>query len=394
MMNKKNVKYVSVVVIAVALVVFHMQVSKLTCMQEKAFDERTDISVDEKTLENALESVAVDGELGAPYNIYTMKVFLNGKRGSRSTLIEYPVKSSPRIQEPDSNIRGIILYVHGYNDYFFQKELAEKADSAGYAFFAVDLHYCGRSYAMGELRNDMRNIKEYYAELDEAIMLSRAIVKRKALKIEQQNEKLPYVMIGHSLGGLITSLYVGDRPDAEFAAVVLNSPFLDMNYSWSVRNIVLPVISEFALYAPDISIGSTGEPNYAYSLMRESKGEWEYNPEMKRVNRPDIFLGWLRAVYRGQLRVRDGLNIKSPVLVMHGDCSVKDEEWVDEYTHCDGVLDIEHIEKWGLKLGPRVVSTTIHDGLHDLYLSREDVRNTAYQATFDFIGANIRPNIL
>ena len=32
-----------------------------------------------------------------------------------------------------------ILYVHGFNDYFFQKSLAEHFNDAGFNFYAVDL---------------------------------------------------------------------------------------------------------------------------------------------------------------------------------------------------------------------------------------------------------------
>lgn len=88
---------------------------------------------------------SVDPELGVPYAVYPIEVNPYDKV-FHSTLIEYPFGSSPRAVSPISSPRGIILYVHGYNDYFFQEELAEKSDSAGFAFFAIDLHYNGRPY--------------------------------------------------------------------------------------------------------------------------------------------------------------------------------------------------------------------------------------------------------
>ena len=35
--------------------------------------------------------------------------------------------------------RDAILYVHGYNDYFFQQALGDSANARGYNFYALDL---------------------------------------------------------------------------------------------------------------------------------------------------------------------------------------------------------------------------------------------------------------
>jgi alpha-beta hydrolase superfamily lysophospholipase len=139
--------------------------------------------------------------------------------------------------------RGIILYVHGYNDYFFQKEMAQKADSAGYAFFAIDLHYCGRSFAPGDRRGDLRNMREFFPELDFAVELARVITKERA----GHAHSLPLVLMGHSQGGLLVSFYAESRPAEKFAALVLNSPFFDFNFNWLVRNVAIPVVSELAM---------------------------------------------------------------------------------------------------------------------------------------------------
>ncbi len=45
--------------------------------------------------------------------------------------------------------RGI-LYVHGYNDYFFQKEMAERFVDSCINFYAVDLRKYGRSIMPGQ----------------------------------------------------------------------------------------------------------------------------------------------------------------------------------------------------------------------------------------------------
>ncbi|MBR2211549.1 MAG: alpha/beta hydrolase [Fibrobacter sp.] len=330
--------------------------------------------------------------LGAPFRQYAMHTNVGGKE-FRSTLVEFPFGSSAAVDSVEADsaagakpVRGIILYVHGYNDYYFQKEMAQKADSAGYAFFAIDLHYCGRSFAPGDRRGDLRNMGEFFSELDFAVELARVITKERA----GHAHSLPLVLMGHSQGGLLVSFYAESRPAEKFAALVLNSPFFDFNFNWLVRNVAIPVVSELAMYLPDFSIGSSGNPNYAYAINRERYGEWQYNTEWKSEERPEQFLGWIRGVHRAQLELHRGFHINSPVLVMHGDCSDDDDEWSENQMHCDGVLDVEHIEMWAPKVGTKVTTETVAGGLHDLFLSRKDVRDEAYAKTFRFIDESLR----
>lgn len=375
--------------------------------RERGLDTFKQRHVDMDTLWKFLLAGETDKELGEPYKMYPVDVTYPSQK-FHATLVEYPFGSTPRVDAQDVVPRGIMLYVHGYNDYFFQREMAEKADSAGFAFFAVDLHFCGRSYREGEVRADMRNLKEYYRELDYAIELSRQIVKENAERESRANRdtganaeaeffeihnkamNLPFVMVGHSMGGLLTSLYVNDRPLDKFDAVVLNSPFFEYNFNVLMRKVVFPLISEFALYFPDFSVGSTGDPNYAYSLLKSEKGEWEYNLDLKSMDRPTQYLGWVRAIFKGHRRVEKGLHINSPVLVLHSNCSEKDKEWNDNYTHCDGVLDVEHIKERSANIGENVKMVEVQDALHDVFLSKTPARDFAYESMFKFIDASVK----
>ena len=51
----------------------------------------------------------------------------------------------------------------------------------------------------------------------------------------------------------------------------------------------------------------------------------------------------------------------------------------------DAVLDVEHIARYGKKIGCQVTEVTIVDGLHDLVLSRPDVRDEAYRAMYNWL---------
>ena len=412
MMMKKYLKlYVAVLVVSL-ISIFEIQLSKTAVYEEESLDSGIKVLAQMQDLRESYANASVDSSLGTPFRRYAMHTMPVYGKEFHSTLIEYPYGSSKRTDSLAAKpAHGIILYVHGYNDYFFQRELAEKADSAGYAFFAIDLHYCGRSLMPGDARGDMRNMREFFAELDYAVELARVITKERAeslalmseladtadttdrerrlLDVSRHADSLPMVLMGHSQGGLLTAFYADQRPEEKFAALVLNSPFFDFNFNWLVRNLAIPVVSEIAILLPDFSIGSSGNPNYAYSLDKKYYGEWLYNTEWKSESRPEQFLGWVRAIHKAQQELHRGFHINSPTLVMHGDCTEKGEEWSENYMHCDGVLDVEHIEKWAPKVGVNVKTETVAGGLHDLFLSRKAVRDEAYAKAFRFIDESL-----
>ena len=371
--------------IAATLVALLSATSANACLaacKEKKRDEAYSKPLTTATLQtivnNALPQKAVDPELGAPYTVYPIEVNPYDKV-FYSTLIEYPFGSSPRAVSPISSPRGIILYVHGYNDYFFQEELAEKSDSAGFAFFAIDLHYNGRSYRAGEPRSDMRSVKEYYAELDAAVALSKKIAGNSI------SSNLPFVIIAHSNGGLITPNYLNERNSEDFAAFVLNSPFLDYKNSWFVRNVAFPVLSDVALLMPDAPAPKQESPKYNTSLLKTERGEWEFNTELKSAEWPQQYFGFLRATTRGIKWIHNGMQIKSTILMMRSGCTVNNVKWDEDYMRCDCLLDVNLLEKWAPKLGPDVTTVTVEDGMHDVFLSRKEVRDFAYRTMFEFL---------
>ena len=117
-------KLKSFVVAASAVLLFTTSANAcLAACKEKKRDEAYSKQLSAATLQtiidNALPQKVVDPELGEPYQVYPIDVKPYDK-DFHATLIEYPYGSSPRALTHEPNPRGIILYVHGYNDYFFQ----------------------------------------------------------------------------------------------------------------------------------------------------------------------------------------------------------------------------------------------------------------------------------
>ena len=135
-------------------------------------------------------------------------------------------------KETMADVKKAIVYVHGYNDYFFQSALGDSANAHGYNFYAVDLRKYGRSMLPNQDAFYCKKMKEYFADIDTTIAIARA----------EGNEEI--ILMGHSTGGLSTSLYVGDKKRKQKVdALVLNSPFLDWNFGWAMEGLAMPVVS-------------------------------------------------------------------------------------------------------------------------------------------------------
>lgn len=277
----------------------------------------------------------------------------------------------PLLQEVDK----AVLYIHGYNDYFFQAELGDSIQSYGYNFYALDLRKYGRSILPHQKACYCKNLNEYYTDIDAALDI---------LKAEGQKE---VILMGHSTGGLISSLYANERQEKkEIKSLILNSPFLDMNMSWFMEKIAIPVVAFFGKYFPDWVIEEKGFTSYAQSLLSNNKGEWNFNTSWKRPEGYPKRAGWLRAIHLGHKQIKKGLSINIPVLVVSSDKSYPEsEDWHDEYRTSDIVLDVKDIQGLAPKLGQYVTRDTIPNGMHDLILSASPYRNLMYQVMNSWI---------
>ncbi|MGL4805090.1 MAG: alpha/beta hydrolase, partial [Bacteroidales bacterium] len=71
----------------------------------------------------------------------------------------------------DSLSHKAVLYIHGFNDYFFQKDMAAEFDSAGFNFYALDLRKYGRSYLPNQVKFNVRDLSEYFPDIDSALTI-------------------------------------------------------------------------------------------------------------------------------------------------------------------------------------------------------------------------------
>lgn len=265
----------------------------------------------------------------------------------------------------DKATEDAILYIHGFNDYFFQREMAERFASDGYDFYAVDLRKYGRSLTAGQKRCQVRELDEYFADIDSAIA---------TIKVCGHNH---VILIGHSTGGLIASYYMVKHSHPSVTALVLNSPFLDWNLGKMEHFVNL--VSATGHIFPRIKISQGASTAYAESLLKEYHGEWTFNTEWKTMQSPDVDAGWVRAINKAQHYLRKHkYAISVPTLLLYSSESIDVSSWTPEANRADVVLDVSDIVKYGALLGRNITYYQVTNGMHDLILSAPNVRYPLY----------------
>ena len=303
--------------------------------------------------------------LGTPYTATTFTFAPDREGEVVATLVHRPA--------PTPTSRAV-LYIHGFCDYFFQTELAEFYNARGYDFYALDLRKYGRSLRPGQTPCDIDDLRTYYDELDAAWST-----------IAESHDTI--VVSGHSTGGLTTSLWLADRQHPA-AALVLNAPWLDMAGDAFTRHILMPVLRVIGAFAPRRPVPRKVGGFYGKSLHRTYEGEWEYNLAWKPITSFPVTAGWARAILTGHARVRRGLRLPMPVLVLASAASSHPTSDNDPRIHStDIVLDVNQIRDRARGLGRDVTVVSVEGALHDVVLSAPPVRAQAYTALGDFLGS-------
>lgn len=261
--------------------------------------------------------------------------------------------------------RLAIMYVHGWNDYFYRRHESEFWESLGIAFYAVDLRKFGRSLRDGQTPGYIEDLHDYAAELN---ALRDRIV-------DEQGEQVRILLMAHSQGGLSSVLWAnGERPH-HVDAVALDSPWLELQGNRMFRILSTPVVQAYRLVGGKTVMPMRDPGFYGRCIDSKTGGDWDYlaHPLVD----PSRFLpraGWMKAIYNAQDEVAHRLDIRIPVLVCTSDRTMLQPTWDEAMREADSVLDITAIRQAALNLGDVVTLATIRGGLHDLSLSRPSAR--------------------
>ncbi|CAF1101293.1 unnamed protein product [Adineta ricciae] len=255
-----------------------------------------------------------------------------------------------------------ILYLHGYIDYYFHDHVCQRFLEHGYDFYALDMRKCGRSIISPEHDHYIHyctDLREYDEEISLAIehMIKQA-------------------------GGLLATLYAarGARC-ADIDAVILNSPYLTAVKTGYVESILLSILMKLR------RTHTIHAPWYGRSIHVSGRGEWNYDVTKKPVEKLPLhgpFLSTVRT-YQEEI-IRGQIKIQCPILFMCSNRSLRpDRTWHDEYTDVDLILDVETMKDAARLLGPQITMHEIENAMHDIFLSKESVREKAFDIMFEWL---------
>jgi alpha-beta hydrolase superfamily lysophospholipase len=276
----------------------------------------------------------------------------------------------------------LVLYLHGFVDYFFQTHVAEHFLRRGDAFYALELRKFGRSRLPSQHANYVHDVREYYDDVTAAVDAVRG-----------EEGELPLALVAHSTGGLVAALSAaeGERRQA-IGALVLNSPFLEFHVS-AVERKVLQALAAVGGVFPFAVVPGVFPPAYGQSVSRAHHGEWEIDERHKPVHGFAVYAGWLRAMLAAHRRVQLGLGLELPVLLLHSDRSLRRRRWHPDLMSCDAVLDVDHMRAIGPTLGDRVTLAEVPGAMHDVMLSRPEVRARALAVVTEWLDEVLPPAV-
>ena len=310
------------------------------------------------------------------------------------------IERSPEPKGRKANPRNpafAFLAVHGWNDYFYQTELARYVDSIGGAFYAVDLRKYGRSLREGQTFGYIRDFDEY----DDELHICRDLI------YGELGPKIPLVLYGHSTGGLACALWADRHPGAA-DGLVLNSPWLEYHGSTGMRQAGAPVVEILARTSPTFVLPTAEDDFYqrALTAWRPDPGAeavpghegsddpfwttgWNPKPEFRTGSGAPVRPGWLSAVLNGHARVAAGLDVGCPILVLTSARSLTGNTWSEDFRAVDSVLDVKQIWKRVPELGSHTTLVKLDDAVHDVTFSRREVRERAFEEIGRFLRAYV-----
>lgn len=293
--------------------------------------------------------------------------------------------------------RPAMLLVHGMTDFFFQTHVAEHFHALGYAVYAIDLRKCGRSHRPDQTWHHVTSQSIYDEDLTVALSLLAA-------------GHPSVVPVGHSTGGLDVTMWVarlraasrrGDTARGSLYraidAVVLNSPWLDLQFDPFTNAVIRHVFPTVARFAPHWHVPGGINPTYGRTLHVEENGEWDFDRTYKPLLPRPKQVSWLVGVSREIDKLHSGdWSTGVPTLLLCSDADSPGRSMpapdgsgaeVPEPRAfiTDTILKPSQMRDAAHLVDPGCTVVTVPGALHDVFLSAPEVRAAAFAAVDSFL---------
>ena len=264
-----------------------------------------------------------------------------------------------------------VLYVHGWSDYFFNRQFARFWARRGHPFYALDLRKYGRSLRDWQSPGQVEELIQYDEELVQACRLIRQDSGG------QRRQRL--LLAGHSTGGLVLSLWANRHPE-RVAGLVLNSPWLEFQGSALMRQFASAMIDPWNILTPRREL-HLPKPEYYFRSMADSEqGQWQLHPVWRPPGGFPIYPSWVKAILNGHAEIAKGLSIEAPVWTVLAAESQIWSAWQARMQQVDIVLDVQEVAARISGLGSEVTLYRQTGAMHDVFASFQPARGQAYEA--------------
>lgn len=275
-----------------------------------------------------------------------------------------------------------VLYLPGYVDYFFQSEHAQAFIDAGVEFYGLDQRGQGRSVTGGNYE-DVRDHRVRNVEIARTVRFLRA------------RGHTHITLLGHSTGGLQAVIYAARAtpggpwattpPAPAVDAVLLNSPWLDLNRPEPLKSIGTLVSRAVGRIAPNLPLSVLGA-EYVQALHSDYDGEFWFDPRYKHLDEFTVRAGFLRSIRRLHAEVARGLGITVPILLCRSDASGSPTKPTpEELANTDVVLNPDDMKRLAPRLGTDVTERVFPGALHDIALSSREIRDAYTAAAVEWV---------
>ncbi len=220
--------------------------------------------------------------------------------------------------------RGHIVIIHGYGERIEKHmEMAFDFYQAGFNVFALDQRGFGRSTRLNPEGKDsiyVDRFDDYVLDLEQFI-----------LEVVRSHEPRPTILFAHSMGGLVSTLFLSHRPDLVDAAI-LSAPMLSIDLKGVPRSmaLLLSLTADTFGYGSSYAFGQIGprKPEFTEKSGTGSHPRWQYyanfysRPEEWHLSLGGASFHWLGEAVRKFILIDDeawARQIKTPVLLFQAD---------------------------------------------------------------------------